>query len=358
MRFQKSSLIALAATLTLTGASLAQEAPLRVVATTTIVADIAQNVAGDALTIETLLPADTDTHAYEPTIDDANRLAGASLLLTVGAGYEGFIEGLLENVGGDIPVVELNQGVEILAFSGDHSHEGEAAESAETAEEHGGFEVLGVLGEGLTCGEHAHEGEEEHADEGEHADEEHADEEHAGEACDPHTWMNPQNVAVWAQNVADALSAADPANAEAYAANAEAYIAELTALDAELEALTAQLPEDARVLVTNHEFMGYFAARYGFEVAATVLPGGSTGAEVDPQALSELIAFIQAEGVPAIFAEITANPELAQIVAQDAGIQVVSDLYSEALSDASGPASTYIDFMRYNAQVIVDALSR
>jgi ABC-type Zn uptake system ZnuABC Zn-binding protein ZnuA len=169
--------------------------------------------------------------------------------------------------------------------------------------------------------------------------------------------MNPLNAAVWAQNVADALAEADPANAEAYAANAAAYIAELEAVDAEIEALVAQIPEESRVLVTNHEFMGYFAARYGFEVAATVLPGGTTGTEVDPQALAELIAFIQAEGVPAIFAEVTANPQLAEIVAQDAGITVVSTLYSESLSDASGPAATYLDYIRYNAQVIVDALA-
>jgi ABC-type Zn uptake system ZnuABC Zn-binding protein ZnuA len=170
--------------------------------------------------------------------------------------------------------------------------------------------------------------------------------------------MNPRNVITWTNNIAAALSAADPANDEAYRANADAYIAQLEALDAEITALVAEVPEASRVLVTNHEFMAYFASAYGFEVIGTVLPAATTDAEPDPQQLTDLIAEVQEEGVTAIFAEVSANQQLAEVVAQEAGIAVVTPLYSESLSELDGPAATYITFMRHNAQVIVNALTR
>jgi ABC-type Zn uptake system ZnuABC Zn-binding protein ZnuA len=169
--------------------------------------------------------------------------------------------------------------------------------------------------------------------------------------------MNPQNVMGWVNNIVDAFSEADPANAEAYRANGDAYIAQLEALDAEIDQTIATVPEDRRILVTNHEFMGYFADRYGFEVVATVLPGINTGGELDPQSLADLIVLVQQEQVPVIFAEVSANPQIAEVIAQESGVAVVTSLYSESLGGADSPASTYLDFMRYNAQTIVDALS-
>jgi zinc/manganese transport system substrate-binding protein len=354
-----SLLIVLLLSLLSVGALSAQDAPLRVIASTTILADVAQNVAGDLFTVSALVPADADTHAFEPAPADVALVADADLLLVVGMGYETFLGDLLENAGTDeASVVVASNGVEILGSSeGAHAGEEELAmmsgAAAETGDEHdhehGSAEVVGVLGQGeLECDVDEHEGE---AEADAHEDE------HARSACDPHVWMDPHNVEQWAMNIAAAFGAADPANAAVYTANAEAYAAQLEALDEEVIGILAGIPEEGRVLVTNHEFMAYFAAHYGFEVVGTVLPSVSTDAEPDPQALADLIAEVQEEGVTAIFAEVSANPQLAEVVAQEAGITVVTSLYSESLSGVDGPAATYIDYLRHNAQAIADALA-
>jgi ABC-type Zn uptake system ZnuABC Zn-binding protein ZnuA len=320
------------------GGAGAQDAP-RVLATTSILADVAQNVAGDLLTVESLLPADADAHVFEPSPADVARVAEADLLLVVGAGYEAFLGDLLANAGdAAAEVVVASNGIDILALGGEHDeHEGE--------HEHAAAEHIGILGE-IECEAHEHE-----EDEAEHEDE------HEHGACDPHVWTDPMNGVVWADNIAAAFSVADPANEDIYRANADAYIAQLETLDAEISETLAVIPEESRILVTNHEFMGYFAAAYDFEVVATVLPGGTTDAEPNPQELAALIELIEAEGVSALFAEVSANSQLAEVVAQEAGISVVTTLYSEALSAADGPASTYVDYLRYNASVIAEALA-
>lgn len=325
----------------------AQGNALNVVATTTILADVAAHVGGEYINVQPLLPPDADTHAYQPTADDAARLARADLVLTVGMGYEQFLYGLVENAGVDVTVVVVSNGIEVLAYGLDHAHDEQAAEAGEGSEgeaAHDG-EHLGVLGVDLDCAP------------GEHAPDDDADGEHAHGICDPHVWMDPANVAIWARSIADAFAAADPDHAADYQANADAYITQLEALHAELTALLDEVPEDRRVLLTNHEFMSYFAHAYDFEVAATVLPGGSTGAEVDPRSLAALIDLIEQQQVPAIFAEVSANSRLPELLAAETGLNSIRVLYSGSLSAADGPAATYLDFMRYNARTIVDALA-
>jgi ABC-type Zn uptake system ZnuABC Zn-binding protein ZnuA len=268
------------------------------------------------------------------------KVAQADLALAVGIGYESFLGGLAENAA-DVPQVIVSNGISILPFGGhDHEDEAEQAEGEDHAEEH-----VGIYGEPGVCEEHA---EEDHAEEaGEHGHE-HGD-------CDPHVWTDPNNIIIWANNIAEAFAAADPANAETYRANAAAYAEELKALDAEVEHILAVVPEERRVLVTNHEFLSYFAHRYGFRVVGGIL-GGSTLAEPDPQTLAELVKTVRALNVPAIFAEVSASSRFADVIASEAGIMVVSDLYSESLSGADGPASTYADYLRYNAQKIAETL--
>ncbi len=320
----------------------AQDAPLKVVATTTIIADVARHVGGDSVEVTALVPPDADTHAFEPSPEDAVLVAEADVLLVNGAGLEAFLSGLLESAGEVEPVVVSN-GIEILAL-GEHGHQREEHEGEEA---HAEAEIVGVLGQEGVCEEH-HEAEataEAHEDEHEHG------------SCDPHVWTDPRNAIIWVGNIAEAFAEADPANADTYQANAAAYVEQLEAVDAEVEEILSIIPAERRILVTNHEFFGYFAHRYEFEVVGAVITGGGTLSEPDPQALAELISLIEAEGVPAIFAEVSANPQLAEVVASETGIAVVTTLYSESLSETDGPASTYLDYMRYNAQTIADALS-
>ena len=117
-----------------------------------------------------------------------------------------------------------------------------------------------------------------------------------------------------------------------------------------------EVPESNRLLVTNHESLGYFADRYGFKIIGTVVPSVSTGSSPSAQQLAQLIDDIKAAGAKAIFLETGTNPQLAEQVAKETGSKVVTNLYSHSITEASGPAPTYIDMMKFNTQAIVDAL--
>lgn len=316
----------------------AQNSPLRVIATTTILADVAQNVGGDRVTVTSLVPADADTHAFEPSPRDALAVSEADVVLAVGAGYEAFLAGLEENADrSDITIA--SNGVTIYPFAEAHDDHEEEAHAAEP---------LGILSTDDICD--AHHEEVATSEEADHDEHEHG-------TCDPHVWTDPQNVMIWADNIAEALAAKDPSNADIYRANADSYKQALVAADENVRQILSTLPEEKRVLVTNHEFMNYFARAYGFEVVGVVIPGGSTGGEIDPQAMAGLIEVIQMEGIPAIFAEASANTATIEAVAGDAGVSVVSTL-SESLTAAGGVAETYLAYLTYNAEAIADALSQ
>jgi ABC-type Zn uptake system ZnuABC Zn-binding protein ZnuA len=137
--------------------------------------------------------------------------------------------------------------------------------------------------------------------------------------------------------------------------NADAYVQQLAALDSDIQALMAAIPAEQRVMVTNHLTFNYFAARYGLTTVGVILPGGSTGSEPSARDVTDLIDTINNSGVRAIFTETTASDDLAQQIADETGAHIVQ-LYTGSLSDTDGPAATYIDYMRYNAEQIAAAL--
>lgn len=315
----------------------AQDAPepLKVVASTTLIADVARNVGGEWVTVDSLIPTDSDVHAFQPIPADVLKVTQADVLLVNGIGLESFLGGLLENADGVQPVV-VSTGIMMLPFG-----EQQVRDS--------GAEYLGALGDEGICEDANHPGEES----GDTATEE----AHEHASCDPHVWTDPANVMIWADTIAEAFAAADPDHVDAYRANAAAYMGELTALDAEVRDILSVIPDERRVLVTNHEFLGYFAHAYGFRLAGVVIPGGSTLAEPDPQTVAGLIATIQAEHVPAVFVEVSSSSILADVIAQETGSAVVTTIYSDSLTGEDGPASTYLDYMRYNARTIASALA-
>ena len=161
----------------------------------------------------------------------------------------------------------------------------------------------------------------------------------------------------------DGIAAFLIANVEGIDANivteaTEAYHGELEALDAEVEALVADIPAENRVLITNHEVFGYFADRYGFEVAGAIIPSGSTLDGTSAAGLAELAELITDEGVPAIFSDVSASDQLAQTLADEVGgdVQVV-ELFTESLGDSDSEGATYIDMVRTNATRIAGALA-
>lgn len=271
---------------------------LRVVAIEPFLQDIAQNVAGERVTVDVLMPSGADPHSYEPAPQDVAKIANAQVVIINGAGLETFLERLLTTAGGQQRLIDASAGLESREVD---EHEGEA---------------------------HEHE-------------------------SDPHFWLDPNLVIAYVENIRDGLSEADPDGAAAYAANATAYIAQLQELDQWITSQVQQVPPERRLLVTNHESFGYYADRYGFRVIGTLIPSVSSLASPSAQQLAQLVDQIRATGAPAIFLESGTNPQLAQQVAQEAGVRLVTGLYTHT----PGPdAPTYIGMIRYNTSKIVEAL--
>jgi zinc/manganese transport system substrate-binding protein len=175
---------------------------------------------------------------------------------------------------------------------------------------------------------------------------------------DPHFFTDPARMAVAAETVATTLSEEVPAlDTPAFRERARTYVAELEGLDAEIEAILAPIPPERRKLVTNHDVFAYFADRYGFTVVGSVIPAVTTEAEPGAGELDELAATIEAEGVPAIFADTSAPERLADALAGEVGDVEVVELYSESLGEPGSDGDTYLTMMNTNAERIAAALS-
>lgn len=301
---------------------------LQVVATTSIIGDVVRQVGGEAIDLTVLMSAGQDPHSYQPAAGDLTKVATADVVFVNGWDLEESLVDDLRNVAEGAPLVPVSAGIVPLA-----------------------------LGEGAEHDEAEHE-EAEH-EETEHEETEHEEAEHEHGGADPHTWMDPGNVQLWAMNVATALSALDPANEAVYQANAATYQAQLGGLLAEMETQLAAIPPAGRVLVTNHDSLGYLAQRYDLQVLGTVLPAASTLAEPSASELANLVAAMQEAGVCTIFAETTVNDTLAQAVAGElAGcdqVQVLT-LYTGAIGPAGSGADSYLGMMRANLAALVAGL--
>lgn len=303
-----SAVIALAASL-LAGCASDGEAgsgPATVIATTSILADITSHVAGDCAPVEALVPAGADPHEYAPSARQGAALRDADVVLAFGLGLEESLHSVLDGAAEDgTPVVELSPELEPIPF-----REGTDREEGES---------------------------------------------HAG--LDPHVWQDPVRMATATALIAEALAehtACDRAGLEQRAAD---YADELGDLDRDIAARVESIPGDQRTLVTNHDALGYFADRYGFEIVGTVIPGGSTLNEPSSSDLAELTAVIDSTGVPAIFAENIGSADVAEALAAEVGRDVrVVELYSDSLGPEGSDGATYIAMMRANAERIADAL--
>jgi ABC-type Zn uptake system ZnuABC Zn-binding protein ZnuA len=175
------------------------------------------------------------------------------------------------------------------------------------------------------------------------------------ETGDPHTWMDPNNVIIWTQNIAAALSAADPAHSASYQTNAETYIASLRSLDTWIRTEVARIPPQNRLLVSDHAVLGYFAVQYGFTQEGTITDSFSSEAAPSARELAALEDKIRQTGVRALFVSEAVNQTMANQVAADTGIKAVW-IYHASLTASAGPAASYLEFMRYNVTAIVNAL--
>ena len=175
-----------------------------------------------------------------------------------------------------------------------------------------------------------------------------------GSQSDPHAWQSVANAKTYVANIRDALIAADPAGKSVFEANAADYLRRLDALEAEVQAAIASIPPDRRKLVTTHNAFGYFGTAY--EVDFIAPHGVSTEAEPSARDVARIIAQIRAQKIPAVFLENVTDPRLLERIAQESGARIGGTLYSDALTDANGPAPTYIDMMRHNVKELMTAL--
>ena len=273
--------------------------PLPVVASFSILADLTQRVGGERIKLHTLVGPNADSHVYQPTPADAKALAQARLVIINGLGFEGWIERLVKSSGYRGPVVVASRGARTLkAPRHDHHHD------------HGG--------------------------------------------ADPHAWLDPANARLYVANIANALIAADPAGEAGYRARADRLIADINTLDADIHQQLDPLPASRRVVVSSHESLGYFGRAYGITFRAPV--GLSTDAAAAARDVGKLIRQIRQEKIPAVFMENIADPRLLERIRSETGVRIGGTLYSDALSDARGPAATYLAMMRHNAATLAAAL--
>lgn len=290
------------------GALAAEPQRLAVVASFSILGDLARQIGGDRITVTDIIGPNRDAHGFEPSPADARKLAGARLVVVNGLGFDSFIDKLMKAAGSTARVVTVSAGLPLLR---------KAAEKSD--HRHG----------------HSHAG---------------------GKAKDdPHLWQSPANVRQMARTIAAALSTADEAGKAAYDANLTAFLTRLDALDQEFRTAIARVPEARRVFATNHDAFGYLARDYGLTIHA--IQGVSPHAEPSAADLARIIRQLKAAKAPAVFLENVTDSRAAARIARESGAKVGGTLYSDALSLADGPAPSYIDLMRHNMKEIAAALA-
>lgn len=267
-----------------------------VLTTFTVLADIAREVAGPHLRVESITKVGAEIHGYEPTPGDIRRAADADLILDNGLNLEVWFTRFVADA--DVPHVVVSDGVTPIDIAGDA---------------------------------------------------------YAGKP-NPHAWMSPLNVQIYVRNMVAAFSRLDPPNAAAYAANGEAYIKELQAVHDELVGKLGALPADQRALVTCEGAFSYLARDAGL-TERYIWPVNAEQ-QATPQQLGGVIDFVRTSGVPAVFCESTVSDAPMQRVVEATGSSYGGTLYVDSLSEPDGPVPTYLDLIRHDTTTIIAGLTR
>ncbi len=381
---------------------------LSVVASFSIVADMVQQVGGDRVQVKALVGGNGDTHVYQPTPSDARALSESQLLVVNGAGFEGWMDRLIEashykglvvtaTAGLDLDIDDAHEEHAKKDEHSEHEHEDHAKKDGHSEHEHEDHAKKDGHSEhehekhAKKDGHSEHEHEkhakkdghsehehEEHAKKDGHSEHEHEDhakkdehsehehEEHAKKddhhdheghdhhGLDPHGWQSLEHARIYVDNITKGLVKADPQNASFYQANAKRYLAEIDHVDAEIKETIARLPQSRRSIVTTHDAFGHFGATYGLTFLAPV--GMNTQSEASAGDVAKLIRQIREEKISAVFAENVTDQRLLNRITEETGARIGGSLYSDALSEPGGPAATYLDMMRHNLRVLASAL--
>jgi zinc/manganese transport system substrate-binding protein len=319
-RVARSAVIAGVAAVALAGCGAAEgpgsDGP-SVVATTTILGDVAGRVGEcGGLEVSTLIPVGADPHDYAPSSADVRDMVQADLVIANGLGLEEGLTSALESARDDgADILEIAPLVDPRTM--------ESAGHAEAEDDHG--------------------------------DDDHGDDDHDHGALDPHVWLDVARMADAAELIGAEL--AEVTGDEGLVTCGEQVAAELMATDAEVRVILEAVPDDSRVLVTDHDAFGYFAHAYGFDVAGVVVPGGSTLAEPSSEELAALAEVVRDAGVRAIFANTAHRTVLIEALSAEVGEVSVVELYVGSLGVEGSGAEDYAGMMLTDAQLIAQALS-
>ncbi|WP_295665426.1 metal ABC transporter substrate-binding protein [uncultured Haemophilus sp.] len=278
-------------------ATLQAEAKFKVVTTFTVIQDIAQNVAGDAATVESITKPGAEIHEYEPTPKDIVKAQSADLILWNGLNLERWFERFFQNIK-DKPAVVVTEGITPLSIY-----------------------------------------------EGPYKD-----------APNPHAWMSPSNALIYVENIKNALVKHDPQNADTYQKNAAAYAEKIKQLDKPLREKLAQIPADQRWLVTSEGAFSYLAKDY--DLKEGYLWPINAEQQGTPQQVRKLIDLVKKNHIPVVFSESTVSAKPAQQVAKESGAKYGGVLYVDSLSAADGPVPTYIDLLNVTVSTIVKGFEK
>lgn len=310
-----------------------------VVVTTSVHGDIVRSALDETIpeliSIDVIMPPGADPHDFSASAKQAEQMENADLLVMNGLDLEAGLDGIIDAVADTgTPIFKFSDHIAPLEARGDDHDD----HDDETHDDHDGED----------------HGDEDHGDD--HAGEDH-DDHHDHGGNDPHVWTDPVGLIPVVEALRDNLVSAG-IDADSVSDPVAEYIAQLEAVDATIEETLASIPEEQRVLVTNHDAFGYFAARYDFEIIGTVIPSLTTNAEVSPAALDDLAAAMKERSVQAVFAENTESDRLASALADEVGNDVsVIELFSGSLGPDGSGAETYLSMMTTNAALIAEALS-
>jgi ABC-type Zn uptake system ZnuABC Zn-binding protein ZnuA len=268
-----------------------------VVATTTMLSDLAKQIGGNAVRVEGIMSPGGDPHLYKPTPRDARLIAGSDLVIKSGLHLEGWIDDLLANAGGSRPTVVASDGVEPIRMEG--------------------F-VGGV---------------------------------------DPHFWFDLDAWRVAAKNVGEGLVelvGAETPEGKAIRGRLKAHLAQLSRLDSWVRARLQTIPAEQRILITSHDAFSYFGRAYDIEVVG--IQGISTDQKASQRDLANIIELVKERAAPAVFVETSVNPALIEQVARETGAEVAGPLYSDSIGAAGGPAATFVGTVAENVRMITEAL--
>ena len=278
-------------------AALQAEAKFKVVTTFTVIQDIAQNVAGDAATVESITKPGAEIHEYEPTPKDIVKAQSADLILWNGLNLERWFERFFQNIK-DKPAVVVTEGITPLSIY-----------------------------------------------EGPYKD-----------APNPHAWMSPSNALIYVENIKNAFVKYDPQNADTYQKNAAAYAEKIKQLDKPLREKLSLIPADQRWLVTSEGAFSYLAKDY--DLKEGYLWPINAEQQGTPQQVRKLIDLVKKNHIPVVFSESTVSAKPAQQVAKESGAKYGGVLYVDSLSAANGPVPTYIDLLNVTVSTIVKGFEK